>query len=138
MRKQIIFLVCFAAISLGGKSQGYSLDEIKDWVEEKGYTIATTQYATLKEGETAYHYRNLYSTREYIIVAFSEDKDVKDVDVFLYDDDGSELRKDADASSLAIVKFSPSYTREMKIVIKNCRSYTPSYASTCRFVVAYK
>ncbi len=136
----MVFTFAFAFLSLGVKAQSASEDykEAIAILKDKGYSISTEQYAYLKEGETAYNMKTFYANLDYVIVAMSDDDNVNDVDIYLYDDDGSEYSKDADSKSVAVLTVSPLVTREMKIVIKNYSSSTPDVTSKCRFVVAYK
>ena len=134
-------MICvMLSISVFAFSQNGTSDynEVLSLLKDKGYTISTEQVADLKQGETAYHFKTFYNNLDYVIVAMSDDDDVSDVDIYLYEDNGDEYTKDTDTKNVAVVKMSPLVTREMKIVIKNYASNSPNYASKCRFVVAYK
>ena len=77
------------------------------------------------------------SSYKYVIVAESDDDDVTDVDVCLLNDDGSNYDCDNDNNRVAVVQFSPTFTRSMIVAIINYASNTPNYASRCRFSIAY-
>jgi hypothetical protein len=123
------------AFSQSGSSE---YRQVLSLLKDKGYSISTEQVADLKQGETAYHFKTFYKNLDYVIVAMSDDDDVTDVDVYLYEEDGDEYTKDTDTKNVAVVKMSPLLTRDMKVVIKNYASNSPNYASKCRFVIAYK
>lgn len=135
MKRIVIFLFLFVSIKSYCQS---SYSELKAYLKNQGYSISTEQYADLKQGETAGHTKEFYKGTSYVIVAMSEDNDVKDVDIYLNNLDGSEYLKDTDTESVAVIKFDPSFTRSMRVVVKNYRSDTPYYASRCRFIIAYK
>ena len=140
MKKIVILASAFFLFALGVKAQSASADykEAIALLKDKGYSISTEQYAYLKEGETAYNLKTFYANLDYVVVAMSDDDNVNDVDIYLYDDDGSEYAKDADSKSVAVLTVSPLVTRDMKVVIKNYSSSTPGTTSKCRFVIAYK
>jgi len=56
----------------------------------------------------------------------------------LINSDNTEKDKDADTSWDARIDFTPSWSRTLKIVVKNYDSDTPNYASKCWVIVAYK
>lgn len=107
-------------------------------LKANGYTISQEKYSTLEEGESAYGYKEFFAGNDYKIVAISNDANVTDIDLFVYDEDESDYTSDTKASEVAIVNFHPLSTREMRIEIKNVSSDTPDDESTCRYVVAYK
>lgn len=89
------------------------------------------------QGESFYNYLN-FTPGEYMIVASSNDADVTDIDIYVYDAYGNLLIKDADYLSVAVTTFTVSYTQTFKVVVKNYSSYTPFYASKCTFFVAWR
>jgi hypothetical protein len=139
MKKIIVlsFIILFSNYSFS-QSQSARYKELRGLLISEGYSISTEQYADLKQGGTAGYTKTFYEGTSYVIVAISDDSDVSDVDVYLRYTDGTEYSKDTDSESLAILKFNPTYTREMRVVIKNYASRTPNYASRCRFIIAYK
>jgi hypothetical protein len=140
MKKIITTLLSIAAImfvSLRTNAQTTYL-ELKAYLISEGFSIATEQYADLKQGGTAGHNRTFYSGTSYVIVAVSDDNDVSDVDIYVNYTSGETYMKDTDPSNCAVVQFTPSFKRDMRVVIKNHTSRTPNYASRCRFIVGYK
>jgi len=103
-----------------------------------GYSIGQEWHSQLKEGQ--------YFTKEFTfnegvnfdIIALSEDGDVQDVDMAIFNPGGERVAKDTRTDNYAEVNFTPSYTRDLTVEVKNYRSYTPNYASTVYFIVAYK
>lgn len=130
------FLITFSSIT--GYPQGSTLDQITSALKAENYLIVENRYANLKQGEISYQFRTILQGLSYIFIAYSEDIDVRDIDVYLYDSDGSVLKSDTKVINLAAVAITPSYSREIKIVMKNYKSFTPNYASLCRYIIAYK
>ena len=139
MKNIAYFIVTFFFFTLQNTfAQSTKYRETLAYLKSEGYTVKTEQNASLKQGETAGHTNTFYKGTSYIFVAMSDDPDVSDVDIFLKETDGTEYSKDTDDKPIAIVQFEPSFDRQMRVVIKNYKSSTPSYASTVRFVIAYK
>ena len=138
MSKKLLLLavIVFIASKSFAQSEIY-LKELRV-LRSYGYTIGDEEKVNCVEGGTGYYYHTFSQGLSYIIVGCSDDENVSDVDLFLYDDDGNELKRDADTSKLAILSFVPNYDVRLKVVIKNYKSATPYFASTCRFVVAFK
>ena len=137
MKKTIALtiLIGFAQLAF---SQTPVYNEAKAYLAYKGFTISKDMYQDLKEGQTTNYTKVFAADLDYIIIAFSDDVDVKDVDVHVYENNGTLYGKDSKAKSLAIVEFSLMFERELKIVIKNYKSNTPDYASKCKFIIGYK
>lgn len=136
MKKLLTIILCFVTVSLFSQTAEYK--EIKALLLSEGYEVSTEQYADLAQGETAGHTKTFYEGNDYIIVAVSDDDDVSDVDIYLNYTNGDNYDKDTSVDNSAILTFSPSFTREMRVVIKNYASSTPTYQSRCRFIIAYK
>jgi len=130
-----IFFIILSATSLSAQNIGA---EIRAYLKKEGYSISTEQYAYLSEGEMAGHTKTFYSGTEYAIIAYTEDYGVKDIDVYLYDDDGSVLVKDIETERFAIIEYKPYISREMRAVIKNYESESSIKEYKCKFIIAYK
>ena len=130
------FLCLVVSTTAMGQSAHYR--ELKAYLINEGFSISTEQYADLAQGETAGHTKTFYKGTSYVIIAVSDDNDVRDVDIYLNNTNGGEYDKDTSTESYAVLKFEPSFTRDMRIVIKNYASNTPYYSSRCRFIIAYK
>ena len=128
-----IHLLCF---SVSGQSARYN--EAKGYIRDKGYSISAEQYADLSQGAEAGYTKTFYEGLSYIIIAMSDDADVTDVDVYLRYPSGTAYDKDADSDRLAVIHFTPTYTREMRVVVKNYASNTPNYKSKCRILIGAK
>jgi hypothetical protein len=96
---------------------------VKQNMERLGYTLRETFYADLKEGETASRWHTFYAGSSYLIAAFPTEEGVADVDVSLYNDDGSLIEKDHDTKAFAVISRDILSTRPLKILIKNYDSY---------------
>jgi hypothetical protein len=136
--KKMLLLLAFVAGTFYSIAQSGAFNERKAYLRNQGYTILDEFYDDLKEGYSTYRYRNFYSSGSYIIFAMSEDTDVEDVDLYVYETDGDEYISDHTVRRMAAVDVNVLVSREMKIVVKNYKSRTPSYASRCRFLIAYK
>jgi len=86
----------------------------------------------------AYYYKTFYAGLTYGILAFSDDGDVQDVDIYTYYSDGTLFMKDTSNANYAALDFVCYSNTTLKIVIKNYKTNTPDYPSVCRFFVAYK
>lgn len=73
-----------------------------------------------------------------MIVAFTEDHDVQDMDVMLCETDGTLYYQDADSSVVAVLRFALLITRRMKVVFKNYSSYDGKNGNFCRVRIGYK
>jgi hypothetical protein len=110
-------------------------------LQSYGYTVDLSDHHKVNcvQGGKGYAYYKFYRGYSYIIVGSSDDYSVTDVDLYVYDTDGTTIvEHDADHSHLAVVSFTPRYDVILKVVIENYKSSTPKYASACRFVVAAK
>ena len=138
--KNVVIVLCLLIVSLHGFSQSQSqkYKEIKAILQNQGFSISVEQYADLAQGGTAHHDKEFYKDTEYVIIGMSDDDDVNDVDITLQSMSGEEYSKDTDSSSLALVRFEPSFSRKMRVIIKNYDSDTPSYKSRCRILIGYK
>lgn len=134
--KKLILTLLLIITSLTLFSQSYS--SYKNYIVSNNYTILADKYEYITEGSYIYSYKIFYAGHKYIILATSDDTDVRDIDLYLYNPDGTIFMKDNDDSNLALIQFIPAYTLEMKIAVFNIKSYTPSYSSLCKFFIAYK
>ena len=135
---QVAILALFSGSTHAQIGTSFKYNFVKGFLEGSGYTICENQYGLLAAGETASLYRTFYPDRTYKVVAFSDDEDVTDVDVCAYNSDGTEYLKDADASSLASIVFTPYAARYLQIVWKNYATNTPRYKSTVYLIIGYK
>lgn len=136
--KKLLFISCFILSTTLALAQGNSYREVKAYLRREGYTISNDLYADLRQGNTSYYHKTFYAGLSYIIVALSDDRDVRDVDVCLYESNGDKYECDTDTEVAAAITFSPSFQRTMRVEIINYRSNTPNYASRCRYIIAYK
>ncbi len=117
----LLFLSLFAFT--GFYAQNTNMEqEIKVLMSEYGYELSTSQYAYISEGNTAYHYKTFYEGNDYVIVGFPEDDNIYDIDLYLYDGDGTLLAEGSSEEDFEIIEYTPYSSREMKVVIKNYES----------------
>lgn len=138
MKKIILALGLLFLVLSNGIAQSSLEKEVQKLFESNGYTLSTSQFANISEGTTAYNFKTFYAGNDYVIVAFPDEDGVSDVDLFLYDDDGSLYDKSETSDNTEVIKFSPLTTREMKIVIKNYDSDDSYNEYRCMFMVFYK
>lgn len=103
-----------------------------------GYSIGQEWNCPLKEGQ---YFTKTFTFDEGVnfdIIALSEDGDVRDVDMEILTPGGYTYAKDTRTDNYAEVNFTPTFTRELTIRVKNYSSDAPNYASTVYFIVAYK
>ena len=118
------------------RSAAYS--EIIAILKSNGWSISEERYGDARQSNTIASNKMFYASTQYLIYAFSEDDDVRDVDISLFESDGNLYASDASSSPTASLKFTTYVTREMKVVVKNYRSLSPGYASRLKFVIAYR
>jgi len=111
MKMLLILLIPLFSLNIYCQSK-YS--ETIDYLKNKGYKISADQYADLKQGGSASYTKTFYEGTTYMIVGLSDDNDVQDVDIYLKRMDGTDYDKDTDTERIAVVQFSPTFTREMK------------------------
>jgi hypothetical protein len=125
-------------VSNNSYSSQLSVAAIKVKMMNMGYTLASDDYFTLQKGETAYKMRACYDDNEYVVIAMPTETGVNDLDINVYDYDGSLYTKDNDSHAASVVRFSPSFDRTFKIQVKNYSSDRYNYGYDCRLLVFRK
>ena len=138
MKKLLLLFSLTLGLSISMLAQGPLYKEMKALLKSEGYTISEEYYSDLAEGAFFYNTKMFYTDNHYLIVALSDDADVQDVDLYLYEEDGSEYEKDTDTDAMAVIHFEPVVGRTMKMSVKNYDSDTPNYESRCWLIVAFK
>lgn len=139
MKKKLLLTALVAFFCGQSFAQSNAYDAALNKIKDMGYTISKEMEVKISEGNTGYSYKTFYEGLTYIIYGMCEDKDVSDVDIYVYDTADDELlKKDADESNVAVVSFTPNKDIEGKVVIKNYKSSDPKYESKCRYIIAYK
>ncbi len=131
----LIIILTLSLTSFYGQNRRYN--EYSGWLRNNGYTIKEDKYVEVSEGNSGYIYRTFYTNTTYKILAFADDDDVTDVDLYLFEN-GEEYDKDIKASSIAQLDFSPTYEREMKVRFKNTKAKYPSYTYKIRMLIGFK
>lgn len=135
----LLFTILLLNIVLFAQNQRYY--EVRNYIISLGYSIdenANVWHQNLTEKDQFYNYKNYIYGNEYILVAFSQDTDVLDVDLWLCNPDGSIYKKDTDTENIAVLFFTPAENYYMKTYVQNYSSLYPSYPSTCWLIVGYK
>ncbi len=107
-------------------------------MKNQGWNHADTYYAYLSEGEQTYKWRTFYEDSKYAILAFSTESGVKDLDIYLYDNDGTLLAEGTSSDDWESITYNPYSTRRMKMVVKNYDSYSSSREYKVYYMVFYK
>jgi hypothetical protein len=137
MKKTFYLIGLFISLAAITKAQGYKYELVREYFKDHGYAIGQEWNCPLKEGEYFTKTFKFESGITYDIVALSEDNDVLDVDMQLFED-GELYTGDTKSSAYAEVAFTPQEDRTLTIKTKNYSSKTPYYASKVYFMIAYK
>jgi len=113
-------------------------DESKAYAIANGYTVATEMYGNLIKSDYVYNWRQFYANTEYLIFACSDDPDVTDVDIYIENPNGSIFIKDNDENRVSVVTFELHNAIQLKVVVFNHATLTPTYASKVQYFVAFK
>ena len=126
------------------KSQFENDSENKTWkalnqLKRDGYTICSNQIVYLKQRESGSHTQYFVSGRKYIIICFSDDTNVLDIEVCMRRmNNRIDNRNAIDTDEIAMLFYKPKNTRYLKVVATNLSSLTPNSESECRIIIAYK
>lgn len=130
-----IVLIVIVASLFAQKSEE---NDLKILMQELGYSWSETKSTKLIEGESDYFWRTLYGGNEYAILAFSENKGVFDLDLYIYNDEGFLLDNSLSEQGFEIVEFTPTEVMQTKIVIKNYECSPEQIVYKCKFMIFYK
>ena len=112
--------------------------DLKALMKELGYSWSETKSVKLREGESAYFWRTFYSGNDYAILAFSENSNVYDLDLHIYDKEGSLIDKSITDAGFEMIEFTQSDTKQVKIVINNYKCSPDQVVYKCKFMIFYK
>lgn len=130
-----LFSICATAQEIG---TSFRYKFMKGFLAGEGYTVSQSVYNLLAEGESGAQSWTFQSGLTYKIVAFSDDEDVTDIDLYAYYTNGTVYLKDDAESPMAAMVFTPYPSRELKILWKNYATHTPRYKSTVYLMIGYK
>lgn len=133
-----LLIILFVSVASSVIGQVTKEKEVKAWLRSEGYTIATEQYANITKGNTAYYWKSFSAGTEYKVIGWSEDNDVTDIDLYIYEEDDELYASDTKVDALPEIEFELLFSRDLKVVIKNTTSSTPNYESKISFIIAYK
>lgn len=136
--KKIFISFAFLLLVVSSFAQRSDEKELKSLMKDLGYSWIETKFATLDEGESAYYWRTFYSGNDYAIIAFSEKSEVKDIDIYLYDEEGALAGQSESSEDFEIIEHTPADSKQMKVVIKNYDCEPASDRYKCKFMVFYK
>ena len=137
MKKFLLLFVMLIAFICATTAQT-KYETQKANLEQFGFEIGLERQGNIKEGDSFSHIVEFGPDTEYAIIACSNDPDVRDIDIFVYDSAGKLVKKDEDTDSIPIVTLTVEWETNYKIVIKNYSSRTPYYDSLCRMAIGYR
>ena len=138
MKLLFSFFALLLSLSAFSQAQSPLYRQVKDLLIDDDYVIGQERFSNIAQGGSFTNSFTFFAGTTYMIAAVSDDEDVTDVDLAVLYSDGSACVEDKDASRIAEVTFTPSFTRTLKVLVTNYRSDDPYYASRCRFVIGYK
>jgi len=112
--------------------------DLKALMTDLGYSWSETKSTMLHKGESEYFWRTFYSGNEYAILVFSENKDVFDLDLYLYNEEGNLLDKSISKGNFEIIEFALADVSQTKIVLKNYNCAPEQAEYRCKFMIFYK
>lgn len=85
-------------------------EKVRQELKKFGFQVRDTYYSgMLDNGESTVFSRTFYQDNEYVLVVSSCNY-TKDVDLYVFDEDGSLIDHDSDAASSAVNTFKAEYT----------------------------
>ena len=112
--------------------------DLKALMKELGYSWSETKSVKLREGESEYLWRTFYPENQYAILTFSENSNVYDLDLHLYDKEGSLIDKSITDTGFEMIEFTQDDTKQLKIVINNYKCSPDQVVYKCKFMIFYK
>ncbi len=137
----VIFVLCifFNDRVNAQPGQSFTYNFYRGYLIGEGYTIVEDKYCKLAQGETCSLTRRFFTNNTYKIIAFSDDTDVTDVDLYAYNSNGTLYDKDDEDDRSASLIIRPYlFARDLKITWKSFASRTPRYSSTVYLIIGYK
>ena len=130
------FIILFSS-SIAAQSDTY--ERFKKMVIDEGWIFSDDKKMHLKQGETDYGIYKLQPGKEYKIYCMSDDGDVTDGDIWVYNYETKELMgKDVDNARMGIVNITDGKETIVQVIGKNITSKTPGYQSRFYILVVYK
>ena len=137
MKKIYLPIIFIFSISLLLAQKSEEKD-LKALMQELGYSWAETKTVKLSKGASEYFWRTFYSGNEYAILTFSENSNVYDMDLHLYDEHGSLIDKSITDDSFEMIEFTQNDTKQVKVVINNYKCSPDQVVYKCKFMIFYK
>ncbi|MBE2209244.1 MAG: hypothetical protein IAE84_16785 [Saprospiraceae bacterium] len=140
----VLTLMCFgfhasAQGSLNSdESRALAIAVVKLKMESEGYTLFSDDTFTLTQDNSKYKSMTIRSGRTYVFINVPTEDGFQDSDIYLREMDETLIAKDADDSSVSLVKYYCSISREIKAWVKNYKSTRSSYPYDTRLLVFYK
>jgi|GEM_PF-7102888 len=136
--KSIITTLLFFFAVLSANAQSGQYEGFKDFISGKGWTFENDKTMSLREGKSDYGIFKLKAGRTYKMFCMSDDPDVKDTDVWVYDSRGEKLlAKDESNEKMGIVTIDVDEDMAVKVLGKNVSSDSNG-SSRFYILIAYK
>lgn len=139
MNKRLVVIAMLMLCGTLAFSQPPLQQKLKFYVQmQLGLKIRTDKTAQLKEGSSTYEFLTVQSGKSYGIIAYSEEEDVRDVDIFIYDaNTGELLERDETSRNHAILEFTAKKNQKLRIIVKNFDSKRRDTAYKCGYFIAH-
>ena len=136
------YIICFSILvflSIAVAAQTDVYERHKKRVAADGWIFMDEKKMFLKQGADEYGIFKVEAGKRYKIFCMSDDGDVRDTDVWVYDLKTKELLgKDTEKDLMAIVDISDGIARSVEIVGKNVKSNNPGHESRFYILITYK
>ena len=120
---KITILLFLMAISpgLAEAQTGYGMRIIKK-ASSYGYTLEDSISYKLKSGSAIDKLKKFEKNSEYFIVAFTEENEIKDMDLYIYSETNRAIAKDIEYGPMGVITYKPYISKELKVNVKNFES----------------
>ena len=88
-------------------------------IEPRGYdTLRNEDSDVLAQGQTMTYTVTLYRGVSYVLFA-AGDENIRDLDIFLYDENGNLIDRDTSNDNIPVVSVTPKWTGSFKLNVRN-------------------
>jgi len=107
----VLFCMGIAMVALATEEEAKeAAKKAREQLKEMGFQVRDTYLiGVLDNGESSVFSRTFYQDNEYVLVVTGS-KRARDIDVYVFDDDGRLVAQDSDASPISVNTFKADYT----------------------------
>jgi hypothetical protein len=132
----VILLFIISNISFAQtKEKKYEI--VYDLIQDN-YKVASEYNYNIQNSYSKTIDRSFYETNDYCVIAVPTSSGVTDTDLYIQFESGNDYVKNDGSNTWAMVKFTPSYTRTMRIKVVNRNSSSSSASYNFDIIVLYK